>query len=481
MKVAVVGAGSAQFLIELADFCALDGIGPYEVAMVDTDPHRLSVVERLGRVVADATGTPVTVSAHANRHAALDGADVVVTSIGVGMQDSIRADFEIPARYGLRQTVADTLGIGAVIRILRTAPVLADIATDMVERCPDALLLNVTNPMTMCCMALERMVPAITTIGLCHSTWMTAETVAGHLGIPVGELEYAGAGVNHQVFLSRLEHHGVDVYPQLRQLAETDSEFAATVRADLLRRTGYFVTESSKHNSEYVPWYLPWDDQVERFDLPVNPWESRRADNENWFAYAEKVAERHQDQFPTRRSSPPMSTPHRSCARRRPPSRPISANVPSRTPDEGPGWAQKLTGLGGGGGSGDHADARRRAPPGRRVIPPRVPATISRPVPLAVRDLSRAGRQFEGRRRHRDPPRCAPRPQRVGDHHTRRDLIDGRRTPRRPPEDRAATRKPLALGPRCGACVPGRITPEGTDTAGVIVVIVVFGALATMC
>jgi alpha-galactosidase len=340
VKVAVVGAGSAQFLIELADFCALDGIGPYEVAMVDTDPQRLDVVGRLGSVVADTTGTPVTVTTHHDRAAALDGADAVVTSIGVGMQESIQPDFEIPARYGLRQTVADTMGIGAIIRILRTAPVLADIATDMMERCPDALLLNVTNPMTMCCMALHRMVPDITTIGLCHSTWMTAETVAGHLGIPVGELEYAGAGVNHQVFLSRLVHNGVDVYPQLRQLAETDGEFAATVRADLLRRTGYFVTESSKHNSEYVPWYLPWDDQVERFDLPVNPWESRRADNENWFGYAEKVADG-TEPFPAGVLPSGEYAPQIVRSLVDAETRPIYANVPNHTP-EGGRWVEEL-------------------------------------------------------------------------------------------------------------------------------------------
>jgi alpha-galactosidase len=340
VKIAVVGAGSAQFLIELADFCALEGIGPYEVAMVDTDAHRLDVVERLGQVVAQATGTPVTVTAHAERAAALDGADAVVTSIGVGMQESIQPDFEIPARYGLRQTVADTMGIGAIIRILRTAPVLADIANDMVERCPDALLLNVTNPMTMCCMALDRMVPSVTTVGLCHSTWMTAETVAEHLGIPVDELDYAGAGVNHQVFISRLEHHGVDVYPRLRELAHTDPEFGATVRADLLRRTGYFVTESSKHNSEYVPWYLPWDDQVAAFDLPVNPWVSRRSDNENWFSYAERVASG-TEPFPTGVLPSGEYAPQivRSLVDRE--SRPIYANVPNRTPDGGR-WVAEL-------------------------------------------------------------------------------------------------------------------------------------------
>jgi alpha-galactosidase len=293
LKIAVVGAGSAQFLVELADLCALDGLGPYEVALVDTHPTRLAVVEQMGRRVADQLGVPATITAPADRAAALDGATAVLTSIGVGMQDSIRPDFEIPARYGLRQTVADTVGIGAIVRILRTAPVLTEIARDMAARCPEALLLNVTNPMAMCMMALRRTVPEIASYGLCHSTWMTAATVAELLEIPIAELSFAGAGVNHQVFLTRLEHEGNDVYPRLRALARSDHPFAATVRADLLRRFGYFVTESSKHNAEYVPWYLPWDELVERHHLPVNPYWKRRADNAEWFSFASDVAAGH--------------------------------------------------------------------------------------------------------------------------------------------------------------------------------------------
>lgn len=295
LKIAVIGAGSAQFLVELADLCALDGLGPYEVALVDTHRTRLAVVEQMGRRVAEHFRVPAHISAHAERAAALDGATAVVTSIGVGMQESIRPDFEIPARYGLRQTVADTVGIGAIIRILRTAPVLADIARDLAARSPGALLLNVTNPMAMCVMAMRQLVPEVASYGLCHSTWMTAATVAQLLDVPVDELVFTGAGVNHQVFLTRLEYRGVDVYPRLRALAESDHPVASSVRGDLLRRFGYFVTESSKHNAEYVPWYLPWDEQVARYDLPVNPYWQRRADNAEWFSFAGDVAARRMD------------------------------------------------------------------------------------------------------------------------------------------------------------------------------------------
>lgn len=291
MKVVIVGAGSAQFMAELADFCTLDGIGRYEVALVDTDARRLSIAEGVARAAAAATGCPVEITSHLGHRDALGGADAVVTSIGVGLQESIRPDFEIPARHGLRQTVADTVGIGAIVRILRTAPVLIGIAGDMALRCPDALLLNVTNPMAMCGMALQRVAPATRAVGLCHSTWMTAATIAELLGIRVDELDFTGAGVNHQVFITRLVHGGADMYPEVRRLAVEHPSFSRTVRADMVRRLGYFVTESSKHNAEYVPWYLPWDDQVERFALPVNPYWERRAANAEWLSMAADVGD----------------------------------------------------------------------------------------------------------------------------------------------------------------------------------------------
>jgi len=291
MKVAVIGAGSAQFLWELADLCALHDVGPYEIALCDTHPVRLSTVEAFAHRVIDIMGTPTTVSATGDRRVALADANAVVVSVGVGMQDSIRPDFEIPARYGLRQTVADTCGIGAVIRILRTAPVMARIASDVVAANPDAWLLNVTNPMAMICMALDRMVPAARTVGLCHSTWITAAEIAGHLGVPSDELTFDGSGVNHQVFISRLEHQGRDLYPEFRRMADDpEHPIFDTVRGDLMRRFGLYVTESSKHNSEYVPWYLPHDSEVKRYGLEPNPYWERRSGNAEWFAMATDFA-----------------------------------------------------------------------------------------------------------------------------------------------------------------------------------------------
>jgi alpha-galactosidase len=343
VKIAVIGAGSAQFMDELADFCSLDGIGPYEVALVDTNATRLDVAAGVARAVVAATGVPATITAYGERVEAVADADVVVTSIGVGMQRSIQPDFEIPARYGIRQTVADTLGIGAVVRILRTAPVLADIAGDIAEHAPSALLLNVTNPMAMCCMALDRMVPEVRTIGLCHSTWKTAATVAALLDIDVDELDFAGAGVNHQVFISRLEHDGVDVYPRLRALAASNHPFSRTVRGDLVRRFGFMVTESSKHNAEYVPWYLPWDEQVESFGLTPNPYWERRSQNAEWFALAGDVAAGRRP-VRTDRTSSGEYAPQIVRSLVDGVNRPLYANVPNRNPgggllvDELPDW-----------------------------------------------------------------------------------------------------------------------------------------------
>ena len=196
------------------------------------------------------------------------------------------------------------------------------------------MLLNVTNPMAMCCMALDRMVPEVRTIGLCHSTWMTAATVAGLLEIPVEELDFAGAGVNHQVFISRLEQDGVDVYPRLRALAASDHPFARSVRGDFVRRFGYMVTESSKHNAG-VPAVVP---AVGRAGRNRSVWCRTRTGSagrrtQEWFALATDVAAGRRPVRADRKSS--ASTHPRSSARWSTGRATLYANVPNRTPDGG--------------------------------------------------------------------------------------------------------------------------------------------------
>jgi alpha-galactosidase len=211
-----------------------------------------------------------------------------------GYQPATVVDFEVPKRFGLRQTIADTLGIGGIMRALRTIPVLVDIARDMEALCPHALLLQYVNPMAMNCWALHR-ATSIQTVGLCHSVYNTAKELAADIGVPVEELTYQVAGINHLAFFLRLEHCGQDAYPRVRRVA-TEGRVPATnrVRYDVLKHFGYFVTESSEHFSEYVPWYIKRDrpDLIERFNIPLDEyltrcerlierWDSLRAELEN--------------------------------------------------------------------------------------------------------------------------------------------------------------------------------------------------------
>jgi alpha-galactosidase len=190
-----------------------------------------------------------------------------------GYKPSTVVDFEIPKKYGLRQTIADTLGIGGIMRGLRTIPVLLDVCSDMEEVCPDALLLNYVNPMAMLCWAVAEASP-IRSVGLCHSVQHTAGELAHDLGLPASELEYHVAGINHMAFFLRLEHEGENLYPALAGVTPPD---ANRVRYELLRHFGYFVTESSEHFAEYVPWFIKAgrEDLIERFNIPLDEYPRR--------------------------------------------------------------------------------------------------------------------------------------------------------------------------------------------------------------
>jgi alpha-galactosidase len=193
----------------------------------------------------------------------------VINAIQVGMHAATVTDFEIPAKYGLRQTIGDTLSVGGIFRGLRTFPVLDAIARDMLEICPDAWLLNYTNPMAMNVGYLAATHPRLKAVGLCHSVYWTVHDLGNLLGVPVEEIDYTGAGVNHQSWLLRFEHQGESLYPRLDELLERDPELRRRVRMDMYRRLGYFPTETSEHSSEYLPWYLHLDAEVERLRIPV--------------------------------------------------------------------------------------------------------------------------------------------------------------------------------------------------------------------
>lgn len=279
-RVAFIGAGSTVFAKALiGDILTFPELADVELALMDIDPERVATTEIVARRLAEATGARATVTATTDRRRALDGADYVLCMIQVGgYRPATVVDFEIPKKYGLRQTIGDTLGIGGIMRALRTIPVLVDIARDIEQLCPHALFINYANPMAMNQWGLSRAAPSIRTVGLCHSVQGTAWQLAQDLGIPYEELTYLCAGINHMAFYLRLERRGEDLYPRLRQIVEEGRvpEWNR-VRYDMMMRLGYFVTESSEHFAEYVPHFIRRDrpDLVERYRVPLDEYPRR--------------------------------------------------------------------------------------------------------------------------------------------------------------------------------------------------------------
>jgi alpha-galactosidase len=266
VKVTLIGAGSTVFartlIGDVLSFPELaDGL---TIWLMDIDEDRLRATERM----TSTAGPKVTVEATLDRRAALDGADYVLTMFQVGgYRPATVTDFDVPKRFGLRQTIGDTVGIGGIMRGLRTIPVLLDVCRDMEDVCPDAVLLQYVNPMAILCWAVARASP-IRTVGLCHSVQGTARDLAADLG--VDRLDYRCAGINHLAFYLELTHRGRDVYPELR--AKRDIPDWNRVRYEVLRHFGYFCTESSEHLAEYVPWFIKSarPELVEEFNVPLD-------------------------------------------------------------------------------------------------------------------------------------------------------------------------------------------------------------------
>src|SRR5438105_722457 len=279
-RIAFVGAGSVEFTKNLlADLLTFPELAGLTIALHDIDPERLRTAEGIARWTRAELGASAVVEAHVDRRRALEGCDHVVNMIQVGGHAATLTDFEIPRRYGLRQTIGDTLGIGGIFRALRTIPVMQGIAADMAEVCPDAWLLNYTNPMAMLCWAAYAGTPIDRVVGLCHSVQWTTRELAELVGVPYEQVDYLGAGVNHQAWILRFQRDGDDLYPLLDQAIERDPGLARRVRVELYRRFGYFPTESSEHSAEYVPWFLPKDGMIDRFRVPVDEYVRRSEEN----------------------------------------------------------------------------------------------------------------------------------------------------------------------------------------------------------
>ena len=273
--IVIVGAGSVEFTRELlGDILSFPELGSVRIVLHDIDVERLETAEGIARATAHAAGAQPEVVASTDRRHALDGADYVINVIQVGMHEATVRDFEIPAKYGLTQTIADTIGVGGIFRGLRTFPVLADIARDMEQVCPDAWLLNYTNPMAMNVTFLHHIAPRLKVLGLCHSVYWTMVGLCDLVDVPYDDVSYWSAGVNHQAWVLRWERGGRDLYPLLDQRIASDAELRRRVRVDMYRRLGYYPTETSEHSSEYVPWYLRHPDEVDRLRIDVGEYVS---------------------------------------------------------------------------------------------------------------------------------------------------------------------------------------------------------------
>jgi alpha-galactosidase len=282
-KITFIGAGSTVFAKNLlGDILSFPELANCTISLHDIDEERLVTTESVAHRIAEALDVHPTIEATTDRRAALDGADHAISMFQVaGYKPGTVIDFEIPKKYGLRQTIGDTLGIGGIMRGLRTIPILLDVCRDMEELCPDVTFLNYVNPMAINCWAISR-ASKINTVGLCHSVQGTAAQLAYDIGVPLEEINYVCAGINHMAFYLRFERKtedGIeDLYPRIRQVVgEGRVPDWNRVRYEMLTRLGYFVTESSEHFAEYVPWFIKRDrpDLIERFNIPLDEYIQR--------------------------------------------------------------------------------------------------------------------------------------------------------------------------------------------------------------
>ncbi len=281
-KITFMGAGSTVFAKNvLGDSMLSPALENSTIALYDIDPQRLEESYLMLTAIGSNLGNKATIEKYCgveNRKAALRDANYVVNAIQVGLYEPCTVtDFEVPKKYGLRQTIADTLGIGGIFRALRTIPVMQDFADDMAAVCPDAWFLNYTNPMAMLTGYMQRFTP-IKTIGLCHSVQVCASTLMKHAQMDHDEtVQWKIAGINHQAWLLEISRNGQDLYPEIkRRIAENPPE-EDKVRLEIMKRFGYYVTESSEHNAEYMPYFIKdkYPELIERFGIPLDEYPRR--------------------------------------------------------------------------------------------------------------------------------------------------------------------------------------------------------------
>jgi alpha-galactosidase len=281
--ITLLGAGSTVFAKNLlGDILSFPELANSEIRLFDIDSERLKTSEVVANKVAQALGAKPKIITTTDRKKALENADYSIAMFQVGgYKPSTLIDFDIPKKYGLRQTIADTLGIGGIMRGLRTIPVMLDMCRDMEEVAGDITFLNYVNPMAMNCWAMSR-ATTIKTVGLCHSVQGTAEQLADDIGVDIHDINYIAAGINHMAFYLKFEKDGQDLYPAIKKvLNEKRAPDWNLVRYEIYKRFGYFVTESSEHFAEYTPWFIKRDrpDLIEEFNIPLDEY-IRRCENQ---------------------------------------------------------------------------------------------------------------------------------------------------------------------------------------------------------
>ncbi len=305
-----IGAGSTVFTKNIAgDILSRKALRQSTIRLMDINPKRLAESEIVVGKIAQTLGGKAKVETYTDQKRALAGTDFVVVCFQIGgFEPSTVVDFDVPKRVGLRQTIADTLGVGGIMRGLRTVPHLWSICEDMLEVAPEAVMLQYVNPMAINTWAIGAKYPTIRQVGLCHSVQGTAEELARDLSIPVEEIRYKAGGINHMSFYTTFEHRQEDgtykdLYPALRQ-GYRDGRFPKPsswnprcpnkVRYEMLMRLGYFVTESSEHFAEYVPWFIKRDrpDLIEKCGIPLDQYPKRCIEQiARWDKQAKKYRE----------------------------------------------------------------------------------------------------------------------------------------------------------------------------------------------
>ena len=293
-KIAFIGAGSTVFMKNIVgDVLRWEALKGAHFSLMDINEQRLLESEMVFKKLVSSLNVPATCSVHTNQKEALREANFVVVAFQIGgFEPCTVTDFEIPKKFGLRQTIADTIGIGGIMRGLRTVPHLWKICEDMLELCPNAIMLQYVNPMAINTWAITKKYPEIKQVGLCHSVQHTVNELASDLKIPVSKIHYLSAGINHVAYFLKFEEllddgSYKDLYPDLKKGYEegvfprpesmTHTRCPNKVRYEMMKRVGYFATESSEHFAEYVPWFIKKDreDIIEKFGIPLDEYPKR--------------------------------------------------------------------------------------------------------------------------------------------------------------------------------------------------------------